>query len=180
MKSHRSIPLIVLVALMFVAVSCSSDAAITTKVKAKMAADSTVKAGEIAVTTEDGVVKLTGNIDSQEAKDRALELARNTDGVVSVVDMISVRTAAAEGDAPSPERSLGTHIDDAGITMKVKTRFAEDPEVKALQIDVDTRAGVVFLTGHVRSEAEKEKAISLARATEGVQDVQANLTISSS
>ena len=180
MKSHRSISLIALIALMFFAISCSSDPGITTKVKAKMAADSTVNAGEIEVTTQDGVVTLTGNIDSQEAKDRALEIARRTEGVVDVIDMISVRTAAAEGDAPDPDRSLGEHIDDAGITMMVKTRLAEDPDVQALQIDVDTRAGVVFLTGHVRNESEKEKAISLARETKGVRDVQASLEVSSS
>ncbi|HEV8337547.1 MAG TPA: BON domain-containing protein [Candidatus Polarisedimenticolia bacterium] len=180
MQARRSFPLIALVALIFVAVACTSDAGVTTKIKAKMATDDNVKAYQIDVATQNGVVTLTGNIDSQEAKNRALEIARDTKGVTSVVDMISVKTAAAEGNAPSPERSLGEHIDDAGITLKVKSRLLEDPDVKGLQIDVDTREGVVFLTGKVRSEAEKEKAINLAKQTEGVRDVQANLSISSS
>ena len=44
-------------------------------------------------------------------------------------------------------------------------------------IEVDTRDGVVFLTGTVGSEKEQDQAIKLARETKGVRDVQANLTI---
>jgi hyperosmotically inducible periplasmic protein len=163
-----------------VAVACTSDVGITTRIKAEMSVDPAVKASQIEVTTRDGVVTLTANLDSREAKDRAIQIAHDTKGVASVVDMISVRTASTEGDAPSPDRSLGEHIDDAGITIKVKSRLGEDPGVKALRIDVDTRAGVVFLTGTVRSEAEKERAITLAKEIKGVRDVQANLMISSS
>ena len=55
----------------------------------------------------------------------------------------------------------------------------EDPLVKGMRIDVDTRNGVVYLTGRVSSEAEKNKAIDLARQSKGVRDVEANLTITS-
>jgi len=61
--------------------------------------------------------------------------------------------------------------------VRVKFRLLHDPLVKGLKIDVDTRDGVVFLTGTVESENEKEQAIKLARGTKGVKDVQANLTI---
>ncbi len=67
---------------------------------------------------------------------------------------------------------------DAGITTKVKSRFAEDITVKAYQIDVDTKNKVVTLSGTVDSQAAKEQAVSLARNTEGVADVVDNLTVS--
>src|SRR5262249_42068167 len=107
-------------------------------------------------------------------KDRALKIARESTGVRDVQDMISVREASAEGNAPNPDRTVGERIDDAGITMKVKAKLLDDPNVKGLRIDVDTRDGVVYLTGSVSGEAEKQKAIELARNTEGVRDVQAN------
>ena len=154
-----------------------SDVGITTKIKAKMAADTTVQGREIEVTTHHGVVTLTGNIDSEEAKQRALTLAKETKGVASVKDMIAVRRAEGDGDAPSPGRTIGATIDDAGITVRVKERLLDDPVVKGLQIDVDTRAGVVYLTGNVSSEQEKDQAVKLARETEGVKDVQPNLKI---
>jgi hyperosmotically inducible protein len=157
---------------------CSStDAGLTTKVKAKLAADSTVKAYKIDVDTREKVVTLTGSVNRQVEKDQALALTRETQGVLDVVDMISVRNAAGDGDAPEPPRTIGDRIDDAGITMAVKGRLLDDPEVKGLQIDVDTRDGVVYLTGSVRSPAEMERAISLARNTENVRDVVSNITI---
>jgi hyperosmotically inducible protein len=168
--------LIFLVAL--VTMACAqSDTVMTARIKAGMAADSTVKASEIEVATDNKVVTLTGNLNSQAEKDRALEIARSTSGVTNVVDMLSVRTSAESGNAPDPDRSLGEHIDDAVITAAVKTRLLDDPQVGGLKIDVDTREGVVFLTGHVRSQAESDRAVEVARGTDHVKDVKPNLTI---
>lgn len=170
--------LIAIVAVLCLISACAStDAGITTKVKSQFVADDIVKSAQIDVDTQDGVVTLTGNADSTEAKNRALELARNTDGVVDVVDMISARRASGDGQAPRPDRTVGDTLDDAGITLSVKNRLLGDPLVKGLQIDVDTRDGIVFLTGSVRSNEERQKAIDLSRETEGVRDVQANLTL---
>jgi len=85
---------------------------------------------------------------------------------------------ADSGDAPEPERSIGEHIDDAVITAAVKTRLLDDPRVKGLRIDVDTREEVVFLTGSVRSKEESDRAVEVARGTEHVKDVKPNLIIS--
>jgi osmotically-inducible protein OsmY len=160
------------------ALGCAStDAGLETKVKAKLAADSTVKAHRIEVEARDHVVTLTGSVNAQVEKDQALTLARDTKGVQRVVDMISVRTASGEGDAPEPGRTVGEVFDDAGITMAVKGRLLDDPQVKGLGIDVDTREGVVYLTGSVHSPAEQQRAVELARGTEHVRDVVNNLTI---
>ncbi len=177
MREHRAIPLVILAAIVSLVVSCTqtNDAGITSLIKARFVADDRVHASEINVDTTNGVVTLTGNVDGQEARDRALQLARETSGVREVKDMISVKVGSSTGEAPDPNRTVGTRIDDAGITMRVKARLLDDPVVKGMQIDVDTRDGVVFLTGTVPSDAERKQAIQLARATEGVKDVQANL-----
>jgi len=177
MSKQRVILLVVLAAIISLVVSCTqtTDAGITGAIKTKLAADNRVRASEINVDTAIGVVTLTGNVDGQEAKDRALQLARETSGVREVKDMISVRVGSATGDAPDPDRTLGVRIDDAGITRRVKERLLDDPVVKGLQIDVDTRDGVVFLTGSVPSEIERKQAIQLAKTTEGVKGVEVNL-----
>jgi hyperosmotically inducible protein len=169
----------VLVLLVLSAACSQPDPVITGKVKASLAVDSTVRASHIEVATQDGVVTLSGNLNTQAEKDRAMEIARSTSGVKSVVDMLAVRTGSEAGDAPDPDRTVGQHVDDALITATVKTRLLDDPLVKGSKIDVDTRAGVVFLTGSVRSQEESNRAVEVARATEHVKDVKSNLSVTS-
>jgi hyperosmotically inducible protein len=178
MKVRNAVSLAVLVAGLSLVVSCATtDTGITTAVKSKFIADDAVKSSQIEVTTNAGVVTLTGNVDSDNAKYRAIQLAKATKGVVSVVDMISAREASGGGDAPDPNRTVGEVFTDAGITMSVKSQLLDDPLVKGLKIDVDTRDAIVFLTGSVGTDAERTKAIQLAKDTKGVRDVKSNLTL---
>ena len=68
-----------------------NDGAVTAKIKSKMALDDTVKALSIDVDTDNGVVTLSGSVNSQAEKTKALQLARETAGVTSVVDRLVVR-----------------------------------------------------------------------------------------
>jgi len=61
-----------------------SDGWITTKVKSSLMLTRDVEGGEILVTTDNGVVKLSGNVDSKNEKDRAIEVAQNVRGVKKV------------------------------------------------------------------------------------------------
>ncbi len=67
------------------------DSMLTTSVKTKLVEDSTTKAGQINVGTQNGVVQLTGFVDSTAAKDRAGELARSVKGVVKVSNDLEIR-----------------------------------------------------------------------------------------
>jgi hypothetical protein len=67
-----------------------AEAAVTTKIKAKMALDDTLKARTIDVSTEGSTVTLTGQVPSEAAHARALALARETDGVSVVIDHLEV------------------------------------------------------------------------------------------
>ena len=67
------------------------EAALTAKIKAKMALDDSVKARAINVTTHGTTVTLSGTVDSGAERDRALALARETDGVKRVIDDLHTR-----------------------------------------------------------------------------------------
>jgi hypothetical protein len=67
-----------------------SDAALTAKIKSKMALDDLVQARTIDVTTTDHVVTLRGDVRSVAEHDRALQLAKETAGVSQVVDKLGV------------------------------------------------------------------------------------------
>lgn len=160
----------------FLLISCAQST-LAERVEKSMENDPLIKEARIEASVNGNVVTLKGNVDSEAEKIRALQVARATEGVTEVVDMIAVRNPGGTGDAPHPDRTLGERIDDAGITASVKGRLLDDPMVKGLRIDVDTRDGVVYLTGSVNTAEERDRAIQLARGADHVRDVQANLTI---
>jgi hyperosmotically inducible protein len=67
------------------------DAGITTKIKTEILAESTLKVFQIDVTTIDGVVTLSGTVDSPLSRERASEVARNNPGVKSVENNLVVK-----------------------------------------------------------------------------------------
>lgn len=185
------------IAMMTLACS-SSDPGITTAVKSKLAADDTVKSYRIDVDTKESVVTLSGAVDTPAARQRAVELARNTEGVRDVVDQLTIspgatpttgvddpvqreaREEAREADAKTDEaqRKAGDATDRAGdatanaaLTTKVKSKFLADDDISGLKIDVDSNNGVVTLTGTVPTAAEKTRALRVAKETEGVKSV---------
>ena len=73
-----------------------SDATITTKVKSELAADKDVSAMNIKVDTDNGVVNLSGTAKSRQEADKAVSIAKDTGGVVSVNDNIHVAASAMQ------------------------------------------------------------------------------------
>ena len=68
-----------------------TEGSLTAKIKAKMALDETVKALTIDVDTKGSVVTLSGSVNSEIEHTKAVQLARETAGVTSVVDRLVVR-----------------------------------------------------------------------------------------
>lgn len=161
------------------------DAAITASIKAKLLADDRTKGFDVNVDTRNGVVTLRGGADSAEAKAAAGELAGQAEGVVLIKNELVVatpgsearqdaNTATASGEVREALDEAGDGIDDAWITSKVKAQLLADEQVKGMDINVDTQANVVTLTGTAPSAAARDKAIELARATRGVRSVVAD------
>lgn len=79
----------------------------------------------------------------------------------------------------SDERSPRTMVDDAAITARVKIGLINEKNVKARDIDVDTVAGVVVLSGYVDSQQEVDRAGRIARSVSGVVRVENELRVGS-
>jgi hyperosmotically inducible periplasmic protein len=75
------------------------------------------------------------------------------------------------------QQSVGTYVDDATLTTRVKAKFAEDPAVSALAISVETFKGLVQLSGFAKSGEEKAAAERLARAVSGVSGVKNDIVV---
>lgn len=75
------------------------------------------------------------------------------------------------------QQTVGSYVDDAGITTAVKARFAEDKTVAATSISVETLKSTVQLSGFAKSQAEKDRAESIARNVKGVTAVRNSIIV---
>lgn len=103
MKKRRRIIAFILTALMALSLGCAStakqegtgeyvdDSVITTKVKAMIFHEDSLKSGEINVETFKGVVQLSGFVSSQAAANKAVEVARSVAGVKSVKNDMRIK-----------------------------------------------------------------------------------------
>jgi osmotically-inducible protein OsmY len=115
---------------------------------------------------------------SQKAEDKAHEAKVKTE------DAAHDAKAKSEGyghDAKVKTENAadktGDVITDAAITSAVKTKFLAEPGVSGLNINVDTTNGVVTLKGNVKTKAEADKAMMIARRSKGVKSVVNDLKI---
>lgn len=83
----------------------------------------------------------------------------------------------AKQETKEAARTSGNAIKDSWITLKVHSQFVPEDALEGSDIDVDTNGGVVTLTGTVASEAGRTKAVSIAKATDGVTSVNDRLRI---
>ena len=74
-------------------------------------------------------------------------------------------------------KTVGEAIDDTTVTTRVKTAMLNDEQVGGMRVDVDTFKGVVTLSGRVKSEAERQRAVEIARRTGGVVEVKDALQV---
>ena len=77
----------------------------------------------------------------------------------------------------STKEGTGEYVDDSVITTKVKTAIFNDSSLKVNEINVETFKGVVQLSGFVRSQADIDKAVQVARGVAGVKSVKNDLRV---
>ena len=86
----------------------------------------------------------------------------------------------AENTAKDAANSAMTAVDDATITARVNASLAQDPDLSALKINVDTVNGKVTLNGPAPSTVARDRAESLAKAVDGVTAVNNQLVVTAS
>jgi len=84
---------------------------------------------------------------------------------------------APQAGAPEAKTTVGTTIDDSAITTKVKSALLADAEVKGLDIKVETNKGEVQLSGFVDTQAQIDRAVSVAKGVEGVKNVDNKMSL---
>lgn len=94
--------------------------------------------------------------------------------IAAIFAPVAVHAADGDSDRTHPM----TFVKDSVITTKVKAKLAEEKMSSLVHVKVDTDAkGAVYLSGNVRTQAEADKAVSLAHGTEGVTSVKSSIQV---
>jgi hyperosmotically inducible periplasmic protein len=147
-----------------------------------------LSAAAIRTDVRNGVVTLTGTVESDIDRDLAAEIAEGLKGVVSVDNRLEV-AGEPERERPSADagvdrdseiadrRSFGQWVNDATTSAAVKSALIGNENIRARDIDVDTDNDVVTLRGMVATEQQKQLAEQLAKNTRDVKQVRNELRV---
>ncbi len=144
-------------------VSLPTDAEITDSVERKLLWDSRVNSVNIDVQTVDGVVTLSGVVDTYWERNLAEDITLSTNGVIGIVNDLTV--------------SLAKSVVDIDIENDIKAAYRRSLLIDEDSINVDVNNGIVTLSGTAPDYLTKSRAFAIAMYTSGVTDVINNITI---
>ncbi|MEP7118960.1 MAG: BON domain-containing protein [Acidobacteriota bacterium] len=161
------------------AAPASTDGALKDRIAYRLETSGVVRKYDLKVKVDQGVVALTGTVATAAQKAEAERIAK-VEGVKSVTNSVEVDPVV---DKTLGERlkggmsKTGEKITDAWITTKVHWFFVGEDLLKHSDINVDTKDHVVTLSGKVMSRDGRERAVLLAKDTDGVKRVVDNVTV---
>ncbi len=95
-----------------------------------------------------------------------------------VIGSVLAPVAAYAADSDTDRSNPANYVKDSVITTKIKSKLAAEHVGSVTHISVDTdKNGVVWMTGTANSQEEVDKAVAIARDTEGVKSVKNNLNV---
>jgi osmotically-inducible protein OsmY len=150
-----------------------SEAGLKDKVKIMLLLHQSVGAELPDVDVKGGTVTLKGEVSSQKQKEWATEYTADVEGVTFVNNQMTV----AKTPKKTGQTTAGEKIDDASITAQVKVVLLSHRSTSALKTRVETKNGVVTLSGKAKSAAEKNAAAKFANDVKGVKSVKNRMTI---
>lgn len=153
----------------------SMDAWLDGKAEATLLLNKNLNSFDINTDVDHQVVTLTGSVDSDLEKSLAGELVSGLDGVKKVDNKLTI---VKKGNQKTDSKTLAS-LNDSKITTIVKTRLLMDTNVSGTDIDVTTNDNTVTLKGTVKSDAEHDLALAIAKNTDDVKKVVDELKVKS-
>ena len=143
------------------------DKIITKSLRSEIAKSKLLSRFDIDVETHEGIVTLKGNVNANSEASRLIELAQS---IIGVRDVESDLTVARSNHL----------LSDTLITAKVKGLFIREgifgPKRPLFFLNVETRNGVVYLTGNIVDKQKIDRAIALVKRVRGVSSVEYKFT----
>jgi osmotically-inducible protein OsmY len=130
---------------------------------------------------KNGVASLRGTVESDIDRDLAGEIAESIEGITKVHNELAVdkaKTQAAKSSKDAQQREgFKQSVINATLTARVKTQLLMNGNTSGTAINVDSKDGVVTLSGVVDSDQERELAVRIASNTNGTQSVNDQLIV---
>ena len=147
-----------------------TDTTIMSNVKSKIAADATISGLNVTVTSQGGVVSLVGQVNTDAEASKLIEIAESTPGVK---DTDTAKLSVLKSDQP---------FTDMVITAKVRGTYIQeklfsDKDISVTEINVETKNGIVYLSGTVDSQEKANNAVNLAKSISGVKSVESKIVV---
>ena len=127
-----------------------------------------LKAAEIGVTAKDGIITLSGSVDSYAKKTEAEHAAKMVAGVKAVVEQIEIKTFSALDNR-----------DDNDLASEVLNAFTRNWEIPQNRIKIKVENGWITLEGDVQWNYQKEAAATIIKKLIGIRGVSNKILIKS-
>jgi hyperosmotically inducible periplasmic protein len=150
----------------------NADKLLVLKVEAMMLLQRNLKSSKTDVSSENGKITLRGVASSKAQKELITEYAKDVDGVAGVTNDMVV----AEGK-DEPGRTMAEKIDDASITAQIKLSLLTHRSTSAVKTQIQTREGLVTVSGVTSNADEKSLVTKLIMDVNGVSSVVNNMTL---
>ncbi|MGE0742985.1 MAG: BON domain-containing protein [Hyphomonadaceae bacterium] len=137
------------------------DAAASQQVKVRLIAADRAAFAEVDVEVANGDLLLSGAVPTAEHRQAAETIARGVSTVRNVYNELFV----------GPHSSFARNAEDEAISAQIRARFAASSEVRAININIETFQGNVYLMGLARTDQELRRAAEIASVVRGVRRV---------
>lgn len=153
------------------------DTAVTGSVKAAFAVHRDLSKRPIEIETDRRIVRLSGEVASEQERESAEELAANVEGVEGVENRLAVDASLGKVEADSSPRSFGQRLDDAALLTKIRTALHLDREARKIDVDIHVSAGRVVLRGEVPTEELADRIRNRVASVAGVKSLDDELEL---
>lgn len=150
----------------------NSDTWIGMKVKFIIMFHGNVSNIKTDVDVKDGIVTLRGQASSEAQKELTTEYAKDVEGVKSVKNDMTVETTKQ-----TTVEKVSEYIDDASITSQVRLALLFHRSTSVIKTKVETKDGIVTVSGVAKNSAEKELVGKLVNNIKGVKGLKNKMTI---
>jgi len=147
-----------------------SDSEIVSGIQSQFAADKTTSDLNVNVSSQSGVVKLKGKINTDVEASKLIQIAESVQGVSDVnTSALTVKESK-------------NNMADTAITAKIKGLYIReklfgDKDISVMGVNVETTNGIVYLTGTVDTKLQADNAVKLAKSIKGVKKVESKLEV---
>lgn len=151
-----------------------SDSSIVSSIQQQLSNDPETSSQHVNLASQRGVVTIAGIVDTNQQASAIVAITQSTPGVM---DINTQNLKVKQSQDP---------LEDTFITAKIKGLFLRDKlfgdnkDITAMGVKVETKNGIVHLSGEAQFQAEIQNAIQVARSVKGVRHVQSHIKLSKS